>query len=156
MNRYALQNQKEEVEEEEEEEMIDKTARRVLLRDRAIPLSHYIMRIIQTAPTQQLSLSQLIYHTGFPIKRLSKKLTIMEKAGLIQSQLLNDKRSFIRVYRLTSTSAPLVETKQTVVETRQTSDQAVIRRKKILDIVLLFTEFYVVYAVWSFLFKGVS
>ena len=134
--RYALENASRETDEEEEEQ-VTPTTRTVLLRERSVTLSQYLLRILQSAPAYQLSLSQFIQHTGFPIKRLTKMLAGMEKEGLIQSQLMNQKRSFIKVFKLASIP---VTGEPTVIE-KQGSDQAMIRRNKIIDIVFFLDVF---------------
>lgn len=90
------------MDEEEEEELVQTPLRTVVLRDRFISLDKYILSLLYSSPKKQLTLSELIHSSGFTIKRLSKKLAQMEKSGMIQSQVINKRRSFVKVFRVTT------------------------------------------------------
>lgn len=104
INRYhieaGLQPQENEEEDDEEVQPSQSIARKVYLRDSFLSVDKYLLTIIQSSPTQQLALSELVHFTGFPIKRLTKKLNDLEKRGILESQLVNKKRSFVKMFKV--------------------------------------------------------
>lgn len=139
MIRYSLEVGTFPVEEmdDEEEEIVQTPSRNVILRDRFVSLDNYILSLLYASPKKQLSLSELIHSSGFTIKRLSKKLAQMEKFGMIQSQVINKRRSFVKVFRVTSGRCKEYDSLigERPTKDKQMSDQSINRKQRILAVV---------------------
>ena len=116
------------------------STRQVLYRNPSQSFYQYIIHVFKQSSSKQLTIAELQFHTGYPIKRLKKRLSDLEKEGLVVSKLINYRRSFTNVYLLPDcregVDIPSFKEGESVKrETKHDSLQSHLRREKVIQFV---------------------